>query len=299
MNAALSARKWRWLIALGLVCGPAQLQPARGFEGRITAVLTRGGVTQTWVYTVRGVELRIERAETNWAHGVNLVRLDSEERTLVFPHNRSFVRLKAAEHRPLPSEATPGGSQPTLPSPPSGIGAIPRPPVGPPPGAGSPFGGAPPAGVGPLPPGIGPRAGPAGPGPDLSLAGLLAMAPPMIETLELRATGQKTNLLGLACERFELQQRDQVMEIWATDRLIAFEPYQAQQLPRFSPRLLEERWGELLREKKLFPLRAVLSWAGGGEWLRFEVRSVREEKIRDDAIFAQPEGYHELHPLPF
>lgn len=48
------------------------------------------------------------------------------------------------------------------------------------------------------------------------------------------------------------------MEIWATDKLLPYHAYVRNQPPRFGPRMIEERWPELLTAKKLFPLRASL-----------------------------------------
>jgi hypothetical protein len=138
------------------------------------------------------------------------------------------------------------------------------------------------------------------------------MMPPMpMEQMELKATGDTTNLLGYPCTRYELRQRGEVIEIWATDKLLPFQPYLQNQLHRFSPRLLEEQWGGLLKAKKLFPLLAVLRFdrpaapgnnaapAPGPERLRFEVTAIISEKIIDAALFQPPPDYQETRPLPF
>ena len=52
--------------------------------------------------------------------------------------------------------------------------------------------------------------------------------PPMpmpAEPMELKATGQKTNLFGFACVCFEIKQRGESMEIWATAELLPFQDY--------------------------------------------------------------------------
>jgi hypothetical protein len=158
-----------------------------------------------------------------------------------------------------------------------------------------------------LPPGVGPQSAPAsGAGPNLP-AGAPAfpmpmMPPPMMDKLELTSTGEQTNLLGFACEKFELKQRAEVMEIWATHDLLPFQNYVRNQPHRFGPRMIEEKWGDLLKAGKLFPLRAVLKFENGPERLRFEVKSVTPEKIKkeDEAkFFEPPPDYHELEPLPF
>jgi len=124
---------------------------------------------------------------------------------------------------------------------------------------------------------------------------------PMEPPLELKATGQTTNLLGYACARYELKQRGETLEIWATDKLLPFQAWQPNQRPRFGPRMIEEQWGDLVRAQKLFPLLAVLKPEHGPERLRFEVKSVKEEKITDPdgKLFRPPADYHEIQPLPF
>jgi len=121
------------------------------------------------------------------------------------------------------------------------------------------------------------------------------------EAIELRATGEKTNLLDFACEQFEIKQRGEVMEIWATDALLPFQPYVPNQPPRFGPRMIEEQWAGLLTAKKLFPLRASLHFENGAERYRFEVQSVVPQKLtkEDLKLFQPPEGYFEIEPLPF
>jgi hypothetical protein len=127
------------------------------------------------------------------------------------------------------------------------------------------------------------------------------MMPMPGEAMELKATGEKTNLLGFACEQFEIKQRGEIMEIWATEELLPFQNYVRNQPPRFGPRLIEEHWADLLTAKKLFPLRASLRFENGLERFRFEVLSVTPRKLKpeDAALFLPPEGYFELRPLPF
>ena len=119
--------------------------------------------------------------------------------------------------------------------------------------------------------------------------------------MEIKATGQKTNLLGLVCERFEIKHRGEVMEIWATETLLPFQGYVRNQPRPFGPRLLEERWGELLTARKLFPLRASLRFENGAERFRFEVLSITPQKLRleDAQLFLPPQGCFEIQPLPF
>ena len=119
--------------------------------------------------------------------------------------------------------------------------------------------------------------------------------------IELKSTGEKTNLLGLACEKFEIKQRGETMEIWATDQLLPFQNYVRNQPHRFGPRMIEEQWGGLLTAKKLFPLRASLHFDNGSERFRFEVTSVTPQKLtkEDMKLFQPPANYYEIQPLPF
>ncbi|MCX7723347.1 MAG: DUF4412 domain-containing protein, partial [Verrucomicrobiae bacterium] len=158
-----------------------------------------------------------------------------------------------------------------------------------------------PAGVGPQPVPFGatPNAGGGTPTPPMPIMPMMPME--MMEKLELNATGQKTNLLGYACEKFEIRHGGEVMEIWATDKLLPFRPWLANQPPRFGPRMLEEQWGALLRAKKLFPLLAVLKFENGPDRLRFEVKGIEVETVVDPEgeLFRLPKDYREIEPLQF
>jgi len=282
------------LFTASLQASTPTLDAGDPFEGRITATLTRGSDTQTILYTVNADTLRIERTESNWPHAKNLMDRESGVVTVLYPHNRSFVRLKSCAH----NSAVPPGF-PSMPAVPSGIGGqtSPTPPM--------------PAS---LPPGIGPQTGaqpaafqsppqPKMPGistmPSMPMAGGMPMMPMPGKTGELNVTTNKMTILGYECVRYDFAQRGEVMEIWATDQLLRFEAYQQNQLPRFGPRGIEEQWSAFLKAKKLFPLRAVLRIENGPERLRFEVASVKAEKIQDHSLFQPPVDYHELEPPPF
>lgn len=129
----------------------------------------------------------------------------------------------------------------------------------------------------------------------------MPMMPMPDEQLELKATGDTTNLLGYACARYELNQRGETMEIWATDKLLPFRAWVPNQPPRFGSRRLEHRWSELLQGKKLFPLLATSKNDNGFERLRFEVLSIKPQAIEDkeDALFRPPADYEEIEPLPY
>jgi hypothetical protein len=252
------------LIAAAVVSAFCLPPSAFCFEGRINAVMTRGSQTDALLYTVGTNFLRVEMTATNWPNPVDILDRNSGELTLLFPNNRSFVRLKPVTENsssmppgfpPMPAGLPPGiGPQPPpagLPampnlSAPQGIGpanlpGMPAPPPMPampnlPPGVGpqsAPGGPAmpamPPRPVMPnmpaLPPGVGPQpsAGPGAPGMP-AMPAMPMMPPPMTQKMELQDTGQKTNLLGFASEQFEIKQRGETMEIWATDQLFPFQP---------------------------------------------------------------------------
>jgi len=286
-----------WLNALLLLAARVS-----AFEGRINATFALGGETQKLLYTVGTNQVRIERAETDHPYARDIFTIDSGALTLLFPHNRSFVHLKPIAQ--ISSAAPPGFL--AMPALPPDIGAQPQTPGAP-----------------ALPVQIGSGELPGLPQAPQMRAGMgaripggmpaMAMMPMPMEKLELKPTGQKTNLLGLACEKFEIKQRGEVIEIWATDKLLPFQPYLQNQPSRFGPPVIGEQWGRLLQTKKLFPLLAVLrseqaplpSAAGatpsaaGPERLRYEVQSIKAGRIddKDGALFQPPEGYQEIQPL--
>jgi hypothetical protein len=118
---------------------------------------------------------------------------------------------------------------------------------------------------------------------------------------ELKPTGQTTNLLGFTCAGYQLKQPGEVLEIWATDQLLPFQPWLPNQPPRSAPPLLEEQWAQLLKTKKLFPLLATLKFEHRPERLRFEVTAIAPQNLDDPdpALFLPPPGYQEVQPLPF
>lgn len=292
------------------------LQCSFAFEGRIRATLTRGGEAEHFLYSASTNRLRIERIDANWPHALDILNLQSGELTLVFPHNRSFVRLqKGGEARTggqgsrADASAPPGVSVPALPRPgtpqmPPGIGLQPG-SIGAPAGVPGP-------GMPQIPPGIGPQPGASGAALN-GAGGKPAVPLPIPPTpmrpqmpglspdhLELVQTNGATNILGFECTYYELKQRGQVMEIWATEELFPFRLYQPNQLHHRGPPVLEEQWEELLRAKKLFPLLAILKVENGPERMHFEVKAVTPETFqREDALFEPPPDYREMQPLPF
>ena len=128
----------------------------------------------------------------------------------------------------------------------------------------------------------------------------------MMQKLELQDTGQKTNLLGFACEQYEIKQRGETMEIWATDQLFPFQPYVQNQPHRFGPRMIEEQWAEMVKAKKLFPLLAILRFEPHRPAERYPLRAPVRSAARNPTVngndrqrFQPPTNYFEIQPLPF
>jgi hypothetical protein len=238
------------------------------FEGKIDIFITRGNETTSLLYTVGENFLRIEVTGSNWPNPIDIVDLKSGGLTLVFPHNRSFMRLNPGSTGSLPVAS---GSLPDVMT--KSLGNQTAPPFPTPPGT--------------LPPGVRPQ----------------PQMPPMPmspgEKIELKPTGKKEKILGYACQQFEIKARGETMEIWATDKLIPFQDYVRNQPSRFGPRMIEEQWAALLIAKKLFSLRATLRLENGPERFRFEVKSITPEKIDNKELFHPPPDYSEIQPLPF
>jgi hypothetical protein len=255
--------------------------PVFGFEGRLTATLARRGQIQDLLYTVGTNSLRVEMTATNWPNPVDILDRNSGGLTLLFPNNRSFVRLKNSGAGVPPARFDAG-----------------RPGIYPQPTGGTPL--PPPPGMPAMPPGVGPQTAPGQPGmPAMPMMPM--MPPPMLEPVELKATGDTTNLRGLPCERFEITQRGETMEVWATDQLFPFQPYVQNQPHRYGIRMIEEQWPELVKAKKLFPLLATSRFDNGTERFRFEVKSIRPQELTDEdaKLFQPPASYFEIQPLPF
>jgi len=265
---------------------------ALAFEGRIYSVIIRGNETNALLYTVGTNSLRVEMTATNWPNPVDILNRTSGALTLCFPNNRTFVHLKpAADASPVP---VPGA--PAMPMPPGGwpAGAGPQSAPGIPAAPAMPNLPNRPA----LPPGVGPQSGAAPGMPAMPAMPMMAMPG---EKLELQATGQKTNLLGFACEQYQIKQREETLDIWATDQLLPYQPYVQNQPHRFGPQRIEEQWGALLASRKLFPLFASLHYDNGPERFRFEVQAVTPQKLTDadTKLFQPPAGWLEIRPLPF
>ena len=120
--------------------------------------------------------------------------------------------------------------------------------------------------------------------------------------MELKKTDHPPrDIQGFPCARYQIEQHGQIFEIWATADAGLF-PLRLLQRDygtrHFGPPLLEEQWIELLQNKSLFPLEAVLHDGRGGERLSFKVNSIERKKI-DVTLFKVPEGFHEIQPPNF
>lgn len=272
------------------------------FEGSIQVVLTTGGESNALVYLAGADFLRVEltgvdsdKTRAGGPNPVNIFDRNSGTLILLFPHNRTFVRLKASLAGDVPHDSSTPNEMRSIPKTLETASAS----QGPAAPANNPV----PAGV------MGTMQRPANPfGPATSGAGVGALPAPgmsvmsaMNEKLELKSTGEHEKILGYACEKFEIKQRGETMEIWATDKLVPFQLYLRDQPSRFGPRVIGEQWPELLNAKKLFPLRASLHIDSGTERFRFEVKSITPQKIdsNDATLFRPPADYVEMQPLPF
>src|SRR5579872_475057 len=89
----------RPIIFLSACCliGVVVLHPpvSYAFEGRIqAAIIWNKSVAETYLYTIGTNQMRIERGEYGHPYPRNIVTLDTGDVTLLYPHDRSFVRLK-------------------------------------------------------------------------------------------------------------------------------------------------------------------------------------------------------------
>jgi hypothetical protein len=302
-----------FIFLLGsVVLSSISIAGSAAFEGHIRAVGGRAGAGAGLLYTVGTNFMRVEMTDTNSPNAVDIFDLRSRQVTLVMPISGTFLRFQPAApgSAGLPPGIGPRSQPGRSPRAPAMRPRVP-PGVGPTNLPGMPSMPAPPGG---LPPGIGPQAPPpaepeARARPNLpdrpANAGMasmpaMAMVPPG-GGMELQATGQKTSLLNYACERYEIKQGPETMEIWATDQLVPFQVYLSVQPPSVTPPMIECQWSALVSARKLFPLRAVLKTENGVERYRFEVQSITPGRLTEREVlgFQPPEGYVEIQPRPF
>jgi hypothetical protein len=261
-------RLWAYMnqkVLAVLITGLGIVCSASAFEGRIAATITQGGITETLLYTAGTNFLRIERKETDQPYPCDIVDLASDQMTLLYPHLRSFIRFSVSSQS---NDTSPG-----LPQMPSAT-----------PGA--------------MAPGVGPTGVPGAPSPGMGMP----MMPRVSAThLELKDMGETMKLLGYSCEHYQIVQPNETMDVWATDQLLPFQAYLRSQPFRRGPVVIEQQWGQLLKDKKMFPLRAVLTLQGGREFFQFNISEINPEKIEDkDGSLSQvPAGYNEVQPFQF
>jgi hypothetical protein len=292
------------------------------FEGIVHATMMPAGTEPNhFVFTRKGDQLRIENT-TNTLEPVNIVDLRAKTITIVFRHNTTFVQIdltKKPAQPNFPSEPagmqlppttsqpgtyTPGSAPPagasqvgpnlaSLPSPPPGAGPHPLPSI---PGTGVPPGGdmpASPNGVPQMPFDVGPVAG--------GVSMMAHMRPGSIGAPKLRKTDKTKKIQGFDCRLYTMTERGENFEIWATNDSALF-PFQLITRDyigrRLGPQMLEETWGELLRNNGLFPIEATLKLEPAGqERLSFKIDKTEKNKIEDEKLFEPPEKYIRI-PAP-
>src|SRR4029077_4732431 len=109
-------------LATTFIFLPSTLQ---AFEGRIQAAITQGNQMDGLLYTIGTNFLRVEMTATNWPNPVDILDRNSGALMLLYPHNRSFVRLKPV---PESSSAIAPGFPPMPAGLPPGVGPQSRPP---------------------------------------------------------------------------------------------------------------------------------------------------------------------------
>ena len=256
------------------------------FEGTVTATLTRGEAGSQLVFVRRANLVRIENT-TNKLEPINILDLGANRLTIIYPHNRTFVRVEAV---PKPEggigtshSSMPAGPAPTAPS----FRRMAIPAAGTTPtvqtGAAPPATGAGMPGVPGLPP--------------------MPVMPGMSGPTELKSTDETKKVQESECKLYKASGRGETLEVWATNDSTFF-PFRMLERDflrqRFGPTMLEEQWPELLREKSLFPLEVTLKMdPGGQERLSFKVEKIERKKITDEKLFQPPEGFIEVQAPRF
>lgn len=252
------------LLGLALCLRPAAARGDAPFEGRIEAVATRGGNAETLRYRIGPETVRIEVAGEGKFEPVNLVDLKTGALTVLYPHNASFTR------KPGAADAAKVKGPAAMPVP----GGLPGAP-----------GASAVAGIPAMPP-----------------MPTIPATPGMTPAPVLKPMGKHQKLLGYDCECFEISERGETVEIWATAALVPFQKYVRDPLPHFGPRSLDEMWSEAIAARQLFPLRAVLHDETPDARTVFEVKTIAPGKIapaESRKLFQMPENYAENPPRPF
>ena len=95
--------------------------PADTFDGVVEVSMTRAGVNPShFVFTRKGNQLRIENT-TNKLEPINVVDLNANRLTIIYPHNTTFVSVDLAKQQQQPNGARltpmPGGAGAGMPMP--------------------------------------------------------------------------------------------------------------------------------------------------------------------------------------
>jgi len=83
---------------------------APAFEGQISVALTRNGDSKQLEYTVTTNRMRIEYAGNERPDARDVINLDTGAVTILFPHNRTFMRLNASGANPAANASLTDGA---------------------------------------------------------------------------------------------------------------------------------------------------------------------------------------------
>jgi hypothetical protein len=107
-----------------------------------------------------------------------------------------------------------------------------------------------------------------------------------------RDTGEKANILGYSCEKYEVTTSKGVTDIWATDQLGMFGGLSMGGAPGRHSSAAPQEWESVIKGSGFFPLRVVTS-EGGKEKFRLEVTSVDKMSL-PDSLFMPPDGWRKF-----
>jgi len=282
-------------------------------EGELTMRIShRSEYSQTHRYQLKNSQLLIYRpGEIIPAPSLNLIDLNTGLVKIIYPHNGTWREYSSNQESTstafpslpkFPSGIFPNISPPTIPTPPFNIG--PGMPGSPP--SGLELGSAPPSPQ----PGIPPI-------PVLSNfpASAFAAIPSMPGTNEpptLTKAGATRMIHGYDCQRYTLEiPQEGTLTLWLTDSLPPFHILISHPPAKQHRTQWRDHWPSLLREKKLFPLLAILRptqeedrEANGSaqsqdqEISRWEITQISPKIFVDQelAAFTVPADFHRLDP---